>query len=64
MTQLIDSATQVDLTQPIVSNSLPIWLSLSALVPVYRVKVPWGPPFKAEWGARLVAGVADWPEVW
>lgn len=34
-TQLIDSANEIDLTQGIVSNSLPIWLGLNALAPMY-----------------------------
>ena len=34
-TQLVDSMDQLDLSQPIVSNSLPIWLSLNQFFPVY-----------------------------
>jgi hypothetical protein len=34
-TQLVDSMDQIDLSQPIVSNSLPIWLSLNQFFPMY-----------------------------
>jgi hypothetical protein len=34
-TQLIDSVEQLDLNQPIVSNSLPIWLNLNQFFPMY-----------------------------
>jgi len=34
-TQLVDSMDQLNLAQPIVSNSLPIWLSLNQFFPMY-----------------------------
>jgi hypothetical protein len=34
-TQLVDSMDQLNLSQPIVSNSLPIWLSLNQFFPMY-----------------------------
>ena len=34
-TQLVDSMSQLNLDQPIVSNSLPIWLSLNQFFPMY-----------------------------
>jgi len=38
--QIIDSANQIDPNQVIVSNSLPIWLSLSGYNPAWPVDIP------------------------
>jgi hypothetical protein len=41
-----------------VQRDFEVLAGLAAVVPVYRARLPWGPPFAPDWGERLLDGLA------